>query len=274
MNKAGLVESNNSARRHWSNVPVGSQRSESEPGTRAYFEDLERYRYGYETPFIPDFFDFAAMRELRVLEIGVGNGIDAVQMLRAGAYYTGVDVTPRHIELARRNCELHALGERANFHAGDLLDLRLDPAQFDRIYSFGVLHHIDHERDYLECCRTLLRPGGKLMLALYSKYSLFNAYLFATWVLRNRCATHFANWQSHLAELTPLDEPVTIKIRSKSELDALFRATGWQPVTYAKRGFVQRYLPFVGTRLRPDGAVLRAFARWLGWYHCYILRPR
>jgi hypothetical protein len=61
-------------------MPVGSQRSAAPPGTKEYFDDLRAYRYQYETPFIQTFFDFTRISGHSVLEVGVGNGIDAIEM--------------------------------------------------------------------------------------------------------------------------------------------------------------------------------------------------
>ncbi len=102
------------ARRTWNRTPVGSQRSGAAPGTAQYFADLRAYRYGYETPFLPSFFRYETLRGKRVLEIGIGNGIDATEMARNGAIYTGIDVTERHIELTRKNFELQGLPEPRN----------------------------------------------------------------------------------------------------------------------------------------------------------------
>ena len=71
--------SNRRARSTWEHKAVGSQRARSAAGTAEYYEQIRTYRYGYETPFIPEFFGFSDLeRGKRVLEIGVGNGIDAV----------------------------------------------------------------------------------------------------------------------------------------------------------------------------------------------------
>src|SRR5438034_5499672 len=112
--------SNVRARELWDSRPVGSQRSPAPVGSRRYFEDLRRHRYGYETPFIPSLFRFAELGGQRVLEIGVGNGIDAVEMASHGARYTGIDVCERHLALTRRHFDLTNLSYEALVQ-GDLL---------------------------------------------------------------------------------------------------------------------------------------------------------
>ncbi|MEH2514351.1 2-polyprenyl-3-methyl-5-hydroxy-6-metoxy-1,4-benzoquinol methylase [Nitrobacteraceae bacterium AZCC 1564] len=267
-------ESNEAARALWNRKAVGSDRAlGAEKASSAYFERIRAYRYGYETPFIPRTFAFDALSGKRVLEIGVGNGIDAVEMMKGGAIYTGLDITENHLDLTRRHAALYNLSSQveALIHQ-DLLSTELN-AQFDVVYSFGVLHHVSHELDYLRKIRALLRPNGELRIAVYSKYSFFNAYLFATWVVRNRMKNSFDDWRSHVAEHSELGSPVTIKIRSRREVEAVLVSAGFAIARYEKRGFVQNYIPVLGRLLAPDGPTLAAFARLLGWYHCFICKP-
>jgi SAM-dependent methyltransferase len=251
--------------RLWSRVPVGSFRSPAVPGSAQYFADLRAYRYGYETPFIPRLFAFQRMAGKRVLEIGVGNGVDAVEMARAGAHYTGVDVTPRHLELTAANFAVAGL-PAPQLHCGELPTLGLAGA-FDFIYSFGVLHHIPAEAAHLKCARTLLAPGGRLLLGVYSKYSFFNTYLCVTWLVRQHGRCALDDWRSHVAEGSELGDPVMVRVRSARAVRRLLRECGFAVVNYHKRGFVQRYLPVIGRNFSPDGTVLNACGALLGWYH-------
>ena len=258
------------ARRTWNRIPVGSQRSAAAPGTPGYFADLRAYRYGYETPFIPEFFRFADLRGLRVLEIGVGNGIDATEMARNGAHYTGIDVTERHIELARANFAGQGLPV-PEIVQGAFLEHSF-AQKFDAIYSFGVLHHIPQEREYVARASDVLEPGGRLLAGFYSRYSSFNAWMLASWLLKAPRGTPYDDWRSHVAELSPLGDPVTIRIRSRREIQRMVEAQGFEVVRYAKRGFTQGHLPLLGRHCEPGGAVLTALGSLFGWYHLFEFR--
>ena len=249
----------------WTRAPVGSFRSQSQPGTAQYFQDLRNYRYGYETPFIPRLFKFERMAGRRVLEIGVGNGTDAVAMAQRGALYTGIDVTARHLELTRANFAMAGLAQ-PTLVCGDLLASEFRE-KYDFVYSFGVMHHIPNETAYLQRVRELLTPGGRLLLGVYSKYSLFNAYVSLKWLTQDRARSDLDDWRSHRIELSPLGEPVTIRIRSRHAVERLLRACGFRVEDYHKRGFVQNYLPLLGRHLHPDGLTLNTCGALLGWYH-------
>lgn len=269
------LRSNQRARSTWERNAVGSHRASAPAGTAAYYEQLRTYRYGYETPFIPEFFGFSGLSGKRVLEVGVGNGIDAVEMMRHGAVYTGIDITRNHLELTRRYVEL----ERENGRAPRLEALvEGDPVQaelaggYDVVYSFGVLHHVAHEEQMLRKIREWMAPDGELRIAVYAKWSFFNLWMIATWLLRNRLRNPLGDWRSHLAEASHLGDPVVMKIRNRAEVEALLASAGFRVIRYGRKGFVQGYLPLVGRFLETDGAVLNRFASMLGWYHCFACR--
>ena len=270
--KASFADASNSAARNtWEHFAVGQQRAHAPQGTREYFDQIRAYRYGYETPFIPRLFEFASLHGKRVLEIGVGHGIDGAEMARAGAHYSGIDITQNHLRLAQRNFELQGL--HGEFVTGDLTQVDVPGAPFDLIFSFGVLHHIAHEQECLRRIRErLLAPDGQLRIAVYAKYSFFNAYLVASWLARAPLMP-LAAWQSHVAELSPIDAPVTIKIRSRAEVERVLNSAGFRTVQYARRGFVQGNIPIIGRLLHPDGATLNTLGRAFGWYHIFFCRP-
>lgn len=265
-------ESNIASSNLWNNKPVGSKRSSAPEGSPRYFQEIENYRYNYETPFIPKFFEFHKLSEKNVLEIGVGHGIDAKKMIINGAQYTGIDITMKHINLASKNVsQLKNLSEinSPKFVFGDLLNEDFNEKEFDYIYSFGVLHHIFHEEEFFKRINYILKDDGKLLFGVYSKYSFFNAYLLITWVFKNFCRNSFLDWSSHIAEDSELLKPVFINIRCKKEIVKLIKKTGFKVVRYSKCGFVQNYIPILGKYFSPNGKVLTFLGSILGWYHCF-----
>lgn len=269
MSKKSISNTNASAR--WNRRAVGGQRSAAEVGSKAYFEDVKAYRYGYETPFIPRIMTVNVDGK-RLLEIGTGLGIDACEMIRNGCSYTGLDITRNHLDLTKKNIELNGLKLDKLIEA-DLLDVEFEE-KFDVVYSFGVMHHIHHEDEYIRKIRTILREGGELRVAVYSKYSFFNIYMFATWIFKHRCKHSFSHWQGFVSDGANFDMPITIKIRSKKDVIDLYKANGFEIKSYYKKGFVQNYLPLFGGLLKPDGKILNSLGSILGWYHILILKVK
>src|SRR5882672_8291508 len=119
-------------RAFWQAHPCGTKFSDAEMGTPEFFDLVEAHRYAKEW-HIPDAADFAGARGLKVLEIGCGLGTDGAQFVKAGADYTGVDLTDAAVDLARRRFEVFGL--RGELRLADAESLDFPDESFDLVYS-------------------------------------------------------------------------------------------------------------------------------------------
>src|ERR671932_2648222 len=155
-------------RAFWQANPCGVKFADAEPGTRLFYEAVEEHRYRTEW-HIPEAAGFEKARGLRVLEIGCGLGTDGARFARAGALYTGVDLTEAAVSLARRRFELEGLpGE---FRVADAEALEFEDGSFDLVYSHGVLHHTPDGRAAVREVHRVLKPGGRAVVMLYHRDS-------------------------------------------------------------------------------------------------------
>ena len=155
-------------RAFWQANPCGTKFTDAEEGSRLFFERVEEHRYRTEW-HIPAAADFAGSRGKRVLEIGCGLGTDGAQFAKAGAIYTGVDLTDAAVGLARRRFELDGLpGE---FRVADAENLDFAGETFDIVYSHGVLHHTPDTARAIGEAHRVLRPGGRAVVMLYHRDS-------------------------------------------------------------------------------------------------------
>ena len=177
-------------RAFWQANPCGTKFADAEPGTRRFYELVEQHRYETEW-HIPGAADFDGARGLRVLEIGCGLGTDGAQFAKAGADYTGVDLTDAAVDLARRRFELFNLS--GTFRAADAENLDFADASFDLVYSHGVLHHTPDTARAVREVHRVLRPGGRAVVMLYHRNS-YN-YRVNINVLR-RGGMHLLKWES------------------------------------------------------------------------------
>jgi SAM-dependent methyltransferase len=138
--------------KHWDTTPL-------------YISEEERYGI---YPWLPEAGEFRHHRGERVLEVGCGTGCDLLQFARHGALATGVDITPRHLELARQR-----VGNLATVVRGDGRNLPFPDASFDYVYSHGVLHHSDEPRKVVQEIFRVLRPGGRFNIHVYALISYF-----------------------------------------------------------------------------------------------------
>lgn len=155
-------------RAFWQANPCGMKFADAELGTRVFFERVEEHRYRTEW-HIPGAADFAGARGLRVLEIGCGLGTDGAQFARAGAIYTGVDLTEAAVGLARRRFEMFGLA--GEFRRADAERLDFADESFDVVYSHGVLHHTPDTARAVGEVHRVLRTGGRATVMLYHRDS-------------------------------------------------------------------------------------------------------
>jgi SAM-dependent methyltransferase len=97
-------------------------------------------------------------------------GTDLVQFARAGARVTGVDLTPQAVTITRQRLNLYGLHGEARL--ADAESLPFADATFDRVYSFGVLHHTPDTARAIGEVHRVLRPGGKVLVMLYHRNSV------------------------------------------------------------------------------------------------------
>jgi ubiquinone/menaquinone biosynthesis C-methylase UbiE len=166
-----IPDRKDAVRAFWNAEPCGT-RYLQEPGS---FDSHARARYQLE-PFIHEFAQFESARGLRVLEIGVGMGSDYLQWLKAGARATGIDISSKSVENARRRCEL--AGFAPDLEVADAEHLPFADECFDVVYSYGVMHHSPDTAGCLREAFRVLKAGGQLRIMLYHHPSLTGLMLW------------------------------------------------------------------------------------------------
>jgi len=155
-------------RAFWQENPCGTKFADAPPGSRRFYELVEDHRYTKEW-HIPIAAGFAEAKGLRVLEIGCGLGTDGAQFAKAGAIYTGVDLTEAAVELAQKRFELFDLP--GTFRTADAEQLDFPNESFDLVYSHGVLHHTPDTVGAIREVHRVLKPGGRAVVMLYHRDS-------------------------------------------------------------------------------------------------------
>ncbi|RUL70929.1 class I SAM-dependent methyltransferase [Dyella choica] len=106
----------------------------------------------------------------RLLDLGCGTGIDAVQFASHGYQVVAGDWSPRMVE--RTHARAAAAGVEAQVAAVHVGVHQLDRLEggFDGIYSnFGPLNCAPDLGDVATQCARLLRPGGKLVFSVIGR---------------------------------------------------------------------------------------------------------
>ncbi len=159
------------ARRQWSDDPAGAVYGRQKKfGTREFFDEVERHRYQEYAPWMPRVMGFDQYAGSKLLEIGCGMGTDLIQFARGGAVCTGVDLTPRSIEISRHRFAVYGLP--GDFLLTDAERLPFAGESFDVVYSHGVLHHTPDTAGAIREIHRVLKPGGIAKVMLYYRDSL------------------------------------------------------------------------------------------------------
>jgi len=110
------------------------------------------------------------LRNQRVLDAGCGEGYLARVMAGRGARITGMDISPRLIEHARRKNS----GGGIHYQVADLsCPLPGQEGSFDVVASYLVLNDVPDYRGFACTIGSVLRPGGRAVLAFNNPYYAF-----------------------------------------------------------------------------------------------------
>ncbi|RPE44564.1 methyltransferase family protein [Streptomyces sp. Ag109_O5-1] len=119
---------------------------------------------------------FAVGRRLRVLDVGMGQGTQALRLARAGHQVTGVEQDPTMIAAARENLagEPEGIRERVRIVQGDGRDTGVHflPGSFDVVLCHGVLMYVEEPDALLAGVARMLAPGGLLSLLVRNAEAL------------------------------------------------------------------------------------------------------
>jgi len=283
----------------WDANPCGSATVGAERGTLEFFLEYERHRYATE-PYILELLDLQDVRGKRVVEIGCGMGTDGTRFTRAGAIYTGVDLTAAGARLTQRNHVLRGLPARVI--NGSVEELAIASDSVDLVYSHGVIHHTPRIERAVDEIRRILRPGGRVHLMLYHRDS-FN-YFVSIQLLRRlgavlllapggvRLAHRLSgeaeeNLHLHRRRLRAqglgylfsaewlsrnTDGPNNPLSRVYSRRTARALLRGFTDVRFAVACLNRRHVPLLGRHL--SAGLERRVSRRLGWHlHIFATKP-
>ena len=164
-------------RAYWEREPCGTSpwiTGEKERQSAEWFKSVERHRYEQE-PHIPEVVRFERGKGARLLEIGVGAGVDHVQWAKAGAVCPGVDLTDAAIEATRSHLALHGL--HSELKRVDAEVLPFADASVDVVVANLAIHNIssrDGRREAISEIARVLKFGGQVALMDFKHVSQYS----------------------------------------------------------------------------------------------------
>jgi 2-polyprenyl-3-methyl-5-hydroxy-6-metoxy-1,4-benzoquinol methylase len=102
---------------------------------------------------------------LRILDVGCGDGENAITLAVLGASVVGIDVSPGAIDVCRRRAQINGVSDRTRFVCAPLEEAGLS-SDFDVLWGEAILHHVIPDLDsVLHRMRACLRPGGHFLFS-------------------------------------------------------------------------------------------------------------
>jgi 2-polyprenyl-3-methyl-5-hydroxy-6-metoxy-1,4-benzoquinol methylase len=129
---------------------------------------LRRYSPPLRRKFSKEF-RFLLMGDLRgksLLDVGCGDGANAVMLAQMGAAVTGIDISPKAIELAWQRADINGVKGSVQFCCSQLETAIFPQCSFDIIWGDAILHHLIPELDAVMSKLTdWAKPGALLVFA-------------------------------------------------------------------------------------------------------------
>lgn len=116
--------------------------------------------------------------QVKVLDVGCGAGILAEGLGRLGmGSVTGIDPTPKCIELAEAHLALDTVGlkDRVSYRNVTVEEVigETNPENMDELYDLvccsEVIEHVNEQREFLHNCIKMVKPGGHFFLSSIAK---------------------------------------------------------------------------------------------------------
>jgi 2-polyprenyl-3-methyl-5-hydroxy-6-metoxy-1,4-benzoquinol methylase len=117
-------------------------------------------------PGVPGLVERLQSGGARVADVATGAGWAAIEMARAfpRVRVDGLDLDPLSIERAGTNLAGSGVEDRVTFQVRDAADPQL-AGKYELVTIFEALHDMSHPVDALRGCKSLLAPGGVLLIA-------------------------------------------------------------------------------------------------------------
>lgn len=106
----------------------------------------------------------------RALDLGAGEGSDAIRLAKLGYYVDAVEVSTVGAKKMQSFAEEAGVHHKLRVFSADILDFKPD-GLYDVVICNGVLHYIEDKQSVIELMRQATRSGGINVISLWSDYT-------------------------------------------------------------------------------------------------------
>lgn len=135
----------------------------------------------------------------QVLDIGAGQGVLAPHITQTGGRYTGIDVSPKLLEMARKHHDKHGY-----FFRGDARKLStvkgIKPKSFDAVVFLLSIEDIDPLAEVIESASWALVDGGRVVILM--RHPCFRVPRQSGWGMDDTRHLQYRRIDSYLSPLS------------------------------------------------------------------------
>lgn len=243
--------------------------------TRKRFHDAQRD----DQPLAARFIDYDRLHAKTALDIATGLGWAAIEMARAGAHVTAIDLTDRSIEMTRQHFAYRNLN--VDLRVMDAQHMAFPDATFDFVHAWGCLMHMPDTEGAIRELYRVTKPGGWSSGYMYNKRSV--SYWWHIWFLRGVLMGKLITYNGDTTKLVSrytdgnmLGGNMLTKVYSPEEAVRMFETAGFVDVRVDPWGPPEMLDGFPFSKLRL-GKLLpypakKAIADRYGWGMIYTAR--
>lgn len=161
----------------------------------SFLKTVDSSRIDIAMESVRELLQVSDLHEASFLDVGCGSGLLSLAARKLGARVRSFDFDPESVACAKELRERYDdIPGQWEIEQGSALDQDYlkSLGQFDVVYSWGVLHHTGQLWQALENVTHLVRPGGRLAIALYNDQG-WQSRMWHT-VKRLYCANTLSRW--------------------------------------------------------------------------------
>ena len=126
------------------------------------------WELGRPRPILMEVVEKGLVKPGRALDICCGAGTNTVYLAEKGFTVTGIDISPKAIEYAKKKAEKQ--GVKISFKVQNFLNLSFKAEEFDFVFDMGCFHHVevDQRPIFVKGVHRVLKENGNYLLTCFS----------------------------------------------------------------------------------------------------------